>query len=457
MYVAADGDARIWLDGSAGNISAKGASYSPIYYDYNNTAYFMDPASTSRINVMDLEGTIRHNGDTNTYMQFHAADQWRVVTGGSERLEVNNTATKGSRIDATSQMRSPIYYDRNNTAYYIHGDSTSVLNALTLNGVLTSNSSQTRDKLRVWTSSSYTIGMRSGYTYGHLGNDYAMSFQMNNSSSRGFWWGDDAHSNAQGAMSLTTNGRLTVATSLSVGQGEGITSPSTQRLYVSGTGQATSDFRAPIFYDSNNTGYYVDPASISIMNEIRVLQYIRHQGDTNTYIRFIAADDMQLVAGGRQMIRMDEGPNPDRLYFPNTSTYTDSNGNIVASGNVTAYASDERLKTNVEPIKNAIKIVSEMTGVFYDWKDEVEELGFTPDSKEDNVGVIAQEIQKVLPQVVKPAPFDRIRNKETGWKDVSKSGEEYLTVDYDKIVPVLIEAIKEQQKRIESLENTIKT
>jgi hypothetical protein len=154
---------------------------------------------------------------------------------------------------------------------------------------------------------------------------------------------------------------------------------------------------------------------------------------------------------------MDEGPDPDRLYFPNGSTYTDSNGNIVAAGNVTAYASDERLKTNIEPIKNAIKIVSEMTGVFYDWKDEVEELGFTPDSKEDNVGVIAQEIQKVLPQVVKPAPFDRIRNKETGWKDVSKSGEEYLTVDYDKIVPVLIEAIKEQQKRIESLENTIKT
>jgi len=110
---------------TAGNTFSSSSSRAPIFYDSNNTGYFMDPASTSRINVMDLEGTIRHNGDTNTYMQFHAADQWRVVTGGSERLEVNNTATKGIRIDATSQMRSPIYYDSNNTSYYMDPASTS--------------------------------------------------------------------------------------------------------------------------------------------------------------------------------------------------------------------------------------------------------------------------------------------------------------------------------------------
>ena len=42
---------------------------------------------------MTIADQIMHQGDTNTYMQFHAADQWRVVTGGAERLEVNNTAT----------------------------------------------------------------------------------------------------------------------------------------------------------------------------------------------------------------------------------------------------------------------------------------------------------------------------------------------------------------------------
>ena len=70
-----------------------GSCRSPIFYDSNNTSYYMNPASTSKINSMLLEGTIQHNGDTNTYMQFHAADQWRVVTGGGERLEVNNTNT----------------------------------------------------------------------------------------------------------------------------------------------------------------------------------------------------------------------------------------------------------------------------------------------------------------------------------------------------------------------------
>jgi len=72
---------------------APGSMRSPIFYDSNNTTYYTNPASTSVMNTIDLEGSIRHRGDTNTYMQFHASDQWRVVTGGSERLEVNNTNT----------------------------------------------------------------------------------------------------------------------------------------------------------------------------------------------------------------------------------------------------------------------------------------------------------------------------------------------------------------------------
>jgi|DEB0MinimDraft_10_1074344.scaffolds.fasta_scaffold00217_5 hypothetical protein len=72
---------------------APGSFRSPIFYDSDNTAYYTNPASTSVMNTIDLEGTMRHNGDTNTYIQFHAADQWRVVTGGTERLEVNNTNT----------------------------------------------------------------------------------------------------------------------------------------------------------------------------------------------------------------------------------------------------------------------------------------------------------------------------------------------------------------------------
>ena len=65
------------------------------------------------------------------------------------------------------------------------------------------------DKLRVWNDSSYTIGMHSGQTYGWL-NDYAMTFQMNNDSDRGFVWRHSAMAASDGAMSLTTGGNLSV-------------------------------------------------------------------------------------------------------------------------------------------------------------------------------------------------------------------------------------------------------
>jgi hypothetical protein len=118
-------------------------------------------------------------------------------------------------------------------------------------------------------------------------------------------------------------------------------------------------------------------------------------------------------------------------------------GTLSSTGDVIAYASDCRLKDNIKTITNPIDRIKCINGVTYSWKDGVECLGFNPSSKED-VGVLAQEVQKVLPEVVRHAPFD---HSQSG----SKSGENYLTVKYEKIVPLLIEAIKEQQCQIEYL------
>ena len=74
-----------------GNVLMPTNTYAYRFYDRNNTAYYTDPASTSYMNGIVMEGQIFHNGDTDTYHEFHAADQWRVVAGGSERFEVNNT------------------------------------------------------------------------------------------------------------------------------------------------------------------------------------------------------------------------------------------------------------------------------------------------------------------------------------------------------------------------------
>ena len=96
---------------------------------------------------------------------------------------------------------------------------------------------QNRTKYWVWSSSAYGIGMQNSFTYGGLSNDYAMTFQMNNDNTRGFWWGDSSHANNQGAMALTTNGRLTVANSIRVGYGEGDnTTPGSKTNQADNTG-----------------------------------------------------------------------------------------------------------------------------------------------------------------------------------------------------------------------------
>jgi hypothetical protein len=122
-------------------------------------------------------------------------------------------------------------------------------------------------------------------------------------------------------------------------------------------------------------------------------------------------------------------------------------GDISATGNITAYASDRRLKENLIPIQSPLDKVDKLNGVHYKWKDEVLDMGFVPDSMNDT-GLLAQEVLEVLPDAVKPAPFDlKIDSNE------SKSGENYLTVQYEKVVPLLVEAIKELRKELNELKN----
>ncbi len=98
--------------------------------------------------------------------------------------------------------------------------------------------------------------------------------------------------------------------------------------------------------------------------------------------------------------------------------------------------------------------VKSLDGVTYDWMDKVEEVGFFPERRKDEAGVIAQQVQKVLPQAVAPAPFDRdyVVGEDGGktTETFSVSGEDYLTVKYEKLAPLFIEAIKEQDAKLEA-------
>ena len=107
------------------------------------------------------------------------------------------------------------------------------------------------------------------------------------------------------------------------------------------------------------------------------------------------------------------------------------NNTINAGGDVIAFASsDERLKDNIKPIENPLEVISQISGNTFDWNSEKQNIYNGKD-----YGVIAQEIQKVMPELV----------------DTRDNG--YLAVKYDKIVPLLIESIKELKKEIEELKS----
>jgi hypothetical protein len=129
-------------------------------------------------------------------------------------------------------------------------------------------------------------------------------------------------------------------------------------------------------------------------------------------------------------------------------------GNIVAKGDITAYYSDERLKTKISTINNPISIVNKLHGFYYLPNEIATKYGINNNKIE--IGLSAQDVQKVLPELVKLAPFDMKMN-EAG-EIISKSGEKYLTISYERIVPVLVEAIKElNQKNISFTNENNKT
>ena len=111
--------------------------------------------------------------------------------------------------------------------------------------------------------------------------------------------------------------------------------------------------------------------------------------------------------------------------------YIDSSGNYVGTGNVTAY-SDARLKTNVNTINDALSIVGKLRGVSFDWK---------ADGKH-SIGVIAQEVEEILPEVV----LNNVNTDPTTGKT-----KEVKSVDYGKIVGVLINAVNELKAEVDEL------
>lgn len=222
--------------------------------------------STSRLTVL-ANGFVGIGTDTPAYT-LDVAGNLRVAgnfivdgtttTINSTTLNVDdlNITVASGAADAAAADGAGLTVDgASATLTYVQaGDNWSFNKDLNLDGDLTVGGGQvtmaaaaTRDKYRVWNNGTYAIGMDDAITFGGL-SDYAMTFQFSNTATRGFWWGDNIHTDAQGAMALTTNGKLTVAHSARIGHGEtDTTTPgATHALDVNGSiADDVSNVRTP--------------------------------------------------------------------------------------------------------------------------------------------------------------------------------------------------------------------
>ena len=474
--------------------------------------------------------------NSHTYFKTRNTFIWRNLDD-QDNLTLSSSGTYGV-LTSTGDMRAQLFYDTNNTAYYIDPSTDNaaiVVNGYMLGGLGAASTSGTLD----WNDSTNsrsgstptlllgtaTNGPGGGSIYYHpLNFEYASKNGSGNITQLAIAYGSPGNS-------LRMRGKYDGTWSSWI---EFINSGSDSQT-KSGILQSNASLRAPIFYDSDNTGYYLDPLSTSITNDMRATifydrantgffvqpsltsilndcrasifydrddtGYNVNPNGTSTFLSayFIggiggvanasgysdaaieireygfggAQSDTRAIAprigfhwGGRvaSQIAMNSSGHIEIIDNPGTgyeslacksfgvgTAASGTAGEIRATNNITAYYSDRRLKENIIPIENALEKIMAISGVTFNSNDTAEKYGYI--DKKRQVGVIAQEVAAVLPEVVVPAPFDIGRNADG--TEYSISGENYQTVQYEKIIPLLIEAMKEQQALINRLQQQI--
>lgn len=209
-------------------------------------------------------------------------------------------------------------------------------------------------------------------------------------------------------------------------------------LSTYGSSAQRTAFKAFGGTDSYVQGYYngnykfgTTSSGIDVGGYVDASSGIRHKNDTDTYIAF-NNDRITMYAGNIEMLDLYDGTVEywvdiiDRVRV-------EYNGDMICEGNITAYTttsvSDERRKDNIQVIDNALDKVSQLKGVTFNWKH----------NGTASAGLIAQDVEKVLPEIVVDK---KIRDQGT-----------YKVVDYDGVIGLLVESIKELKAEIEVLKN----
>ena len=502
-------------------------------YEFRKTAAGAAILAAVNCGTITTNGTIRKDDDTNTYLQFHEADQFRVVTGGTERLEVTNQHTKaagnlivGGDLTVTGKtITNDVEVVSTSNGVVFEGSVTDNHEGLLKAGAITG------DRTYTLPNKSGTVAMTSDIGNGAITVTAGAaltgggSFDLNQASPKtitinhqdtssqgssnnsGRTYIQDISLDAYGHVTsigtatetvVNTDTTYSTATSstaglVKIGYSEnGKNYPvklSSGKMYVNvpwvntdtntqrtdaeirtavggsfpnfGTAQngkvlkvnssgnlewgtdsagagATSPGGSDHQVQFNNNGSFggsanlrFDGSNLTCANTL-IAQANIEVGPGTAGFAFI---DFKNNNSQDSDIRISQGVGSGQaehdLYIakgPSSSQAT----NLHVQGDVLAFsASDKRLKNNISNISSPIEKIKQINGVNFEWSDKQS----TYSGKD--VGVIAQEVEKVLPEVV------------------TKREDGHLAVKYEKIIPLLIEAIKDQQKEIEELKSKL--
>jgi len=222
------------------------------------------------------------------------------------------------------------------------------------------------------------------------------------------------------------------------------------------------------FVQNSTTSSFITKTRITVINSLNT--NIDDDGGSTAAHKFVEGNSITVSgssSGNDPKIQFSFNPGgvDGGVYFNSgndlmgtpTSNFSYDGSDLSVSGDIIAFASDKRLKENIVEILNPIEKIQQLRGVTYDWKDEALELGVKTKRQYNEIGLIAQELEKVIPQAVTRAPFDNENNEKIylSGNRIDGEAEPYKTIKMDKVVPLLIEAIKDQQKQIDELKKLI--
>ena len=494
------------------NANGGGALYATIYYDQDNTGYYLDPTGTSQISSVLANNWFRPQGSTGVYwvdqdtrifsdssgylktrsdngiviydrsaglkgyLYFDGSGFGLLNNQGGWSVRANYGSSYGGNLTGSwtsdGDHRAPIFYDSNNTNYYLDPSSTST--SLRINGGIAQNNIVGRPAA-YWgaTSASGPVvikfpGNSSNYGMVHAVIDI-YEYNSNNVCTviigghnwNGAWYqyGANVIGFTDKAVRLAfKDGKYAIVIGdaySSWSYGQVVLRKIQNGTYYSGSMDIAGGYTVAIESDS---GYGWDSGDL-LGDGLKTKNSFRAYSSDCCYTAGLSAygasgNDTSYCSvwqvGTCGLYVANYGPSVDigtyqllqRPFTGECFYYDGGCGNLYIGGNICQnWYSDCKYKENITEIDSALDKIEAMRGVEFDWNELGEEEAFR---KGHEVGVIAQEVQAVYPQAV---------------REVSKEREDHvvtaLVVDYEKFTPLIIQSIKELKVKVDNIKSRL--